>query len=74
MRAKILVVNKAVGSKFGVKSPLHDDQHDEGTADTHTDRRGVEGDDDAGDVGNHQVGQDIDAAEKDLELIDASVE
>ena len=68
------MVNEAVGSNLGVKSPLHDDQHDEGTADTQTDRRGVEGDDDAGDVGNHQVVQKTDAAEKDLELIDASVE
>jgi hypothetical protein len=49
-------------------------RHDDGTVNAHVDRRRGERDDDGADDWNHQVAHHIDAAEEDLELLEASVE
>jgi hypothetical protein len=73
VQAKISV-ERAVRSNFGFDGQLEDDQHENGTTNAQVDRRGGEGDDDGADGWNHQVGQQTDASEEDLDLLDTSVE
>jgi hypothetical protein len=73
VQARILV-ERTVRSNFGVDGQLEDDQHENGITNAHGDRRGGEGDDDGADGWNHQVGQETDATEEYLDLLDTSVE
>jgi hypothetical protein len=73
VQARILV-ERAVRSNFGVDGQLEDDQHENGITNAHGDGRGGEGDDDGADGWNHQVGQETDATEEYLDLLDTSVE
>lgn len=74
MQAKILETDQAVRGGLAVAGPHKDDQHQKGATDAKVDRRCAEGDDDAGDVWNHQVGHETQAAEEDLELIGTSID
>jgi hypothetical protein len=74
VQAKILVGDTASGSDFGIEGEPDDDQHDYGTTNAHVDRRRGERDDDGADGWNQRVGHHMNAAEKDLQLLETSVE